>query len=564
MSTPFVAILGPLEPWNATTHARQDLRCMSMRIEQAESELARLTIETPDIDGLAGQRLCVSDRGRLLFDGVVTYVPRGVLGAIYTVEAVARPPSPEALDTALATLAESLKVAPFWDGLFVPQGRESDWAEILAARSQVLAHSRIQGAPSVCDALGGSTTIAVKPFDQSVSYDIDAAAASTYRLRMTAKWKQLALQQFTDGNALANLTSFTPDGLKAEFPKVGAEVAAGFRVTAAKMEPALAFGRPDIAETVDLTANTSTLDELDPAWTTESVRLYRFLCQKMETDLRVEYRYEIARTETAVLALNAGIQSAAIVQQVEEETLDLRDLAEAETRPAWRPNRSYTVGQEVVDGRYVYVCRVAHTSGRTRTAAEWSQSGESSYVASRSYASWWRSPRGAAALAHAAERIKARARLAARCVRVSFEAAMPSPWRVTHDMTVSMASPRLPGGSAEGRLVSYALTWDRGRLSFSGTIACAVGLGGSGAVSVDTPPDLAPRTAGRLDVSVEYDGEEQKDILEAAQGMGTITTFDLPDTKITIQATPAAATSFEWDVTVPTSGTIAIPEQVNI
>lgn len=563
MSIKYLALVGDTETWNPAVHQRDDLGPFDVTFDHRESELAtaRIAVANPQasLSSLDGRRVLISTNGRLLFDGILTGVPRGLVDQKLTLEAVARPADPAVLDAQLAVLAEEAKVAPYWDPLFVPEGRDSDWAEILAGRAQVLAHSRIQGVPSLCDALGGSTRMSIVPLNGSVSYSLESNVAPKYGVKLTAKWKQLATQTFNDGGAFWRLTSMTPDGLVEAFPKAGATLSDGFTVAKSSIEKderaidgwQVAWGVPE--------------EELDPAWVDEGTQLSVLLRHKIDAKLEVEYNWQVARTETATMFVQSRAQAGVIGQSEEWEEMELRDLVERDRRAPWAPNTTYDIDDEVVDGRNAYRCRTQHISGRTRTAAEWSLLGPSSYIATRQYVSFFKSARGRAAVEHAMERMKARARLAARSVRISFEAPMPArPWLVTHDMTISLESPKLPGGFATGRLVEYSLSWANGRASFSGTIACAAGLGDDVAPTIGAAEGGTPESFGRMDVSVDNDGRAQLEWFEENVPEATVVegSLDVPETVISIHTYPAAATSFEQSVSFPIYGAIGIPTQV--
>ena len=103
-----------------------------------------------------------------------------------------------------------------------------------------------------------------------------------------------------------------------------------------------------------------------------------------------------------------------------------------------------------------------------------------------------------------------------------------------------------------------------GRASFSGTIACAAGLGDAADPVAGAVQGSTPESIGRMEVRVEKAGDEQMAWFEEhAPPGGTVTgSLDAPVTKIIIETTPAAAPSFEQAVSFPISGAIGIPTQV--
>ena len=159
MSVPYVAIVEPDEAWNPAVHQRRDLLPLSLEIEGRDSSVptATMSVQNPNLapSELSDKRVLISDRGRLIFDGVLEPAPIGLVDDVITLLANARPSVEEDLKAAMNALATPLKVSPYWEPLCVPQGQEEEWSEILAARTAVGAHSRIPGAPTVVEQLTG-------------------------------------------------------------------------------------------------------------------------------------------------------------------------------------------------------------------------------------------------------------------------------------------------------------------------------------------------------------------------------------------------------------------------
>ena len=587
MSVPYVAIVSPTEAWNPAVHQRRDLLPATLDIEARDfsTPTATMTVENPNLSPseLSDKRILISDRGRLIFDGVLEAAPIGLVDDTITLLANARPPVEEDLKAAMNALATPLKVAPYWEPLCVPQGQEDDWAEILAARPAVVAHSRIQGAPSVVDALGGSNVLTVKPRKGSTRYGEVVKIPGVYGAKLKASWKELITQptelniKSEDGASIfPRLETYTWEGIVEDFPKKGETLGDGFYITGSQCE--LEVEDPQVETPVIVPVEEFVASfvpgeaELDPFIRKLGTQRVKFQCASIKAKLNIEYRWEAERNETAEFQFPVLAQPGLTTADENIEELSLRPLTDGTSIAPWRPNTEYGVGNEVADGRFVYRCRLAHTSGSTRTGAEWVFVGETTYLAARRVSSFFRSTRGAAVLAHALERAKTRARFAARSMRVQFEAQMPKPWHVTEDMRIVLdagpAPNRLPGGTATGRLVEYRLSWDRGERLFSGTIACCVGNGVTSEPVLGPITGSAPTAGGRVEVVVENDRAAQRLALENAQtiveGEPVFNLEQLPETVIRITTTPAAATSFEQTVNVPISGSLGFPLQVPI
>lgn len=566
MTRPYVALVSDTAAFDPDTHSRWDLFPNSLTIRQSESQLAEVEMDVPqftgDVSALSNRRILVSAKGILLSDGILSVVPRGLVGQALTLTAVGRPPHQETLDQQLAELADQTKIAPYYDPLFVPQGQENEWSEILAGRTEVLTYSRIQGAPSLSPMTSGASHLDVYPMAGSVEYEEGPGVAKRYGVRLEAKWKQLVSHELYDLGVFRGLETMTPEGIVSDFPKVGAQIGDGFTVVRSTARVATQFGKPKQRIAVFIEAPVGQ-DELDPAFIEEGTQEAFIDTYEMELELGVRYRTDVERNERAEFSVPVEIQPGAVLKKEEWEDLSLRDLTQADSAKPWQPNFQYEVGDEVVDGKYVYRARIAHLSGNDRTPGNWVQVGESEYLTSRRIASFFKSARGNRALRHAMLRVIARATAAARTVSVSFETKMPRrPWQITPNMTVGMSSPKLPGGFARGRLVEYALTWDRGRRSFSGRLACTPGLGAGGQQpSVGEAQGKVPTVRGRMAIAIEMAGEDQENrILEMTNGGASIPD-EIPETVIRITTKPASSTRFEQEVSVPISGTIAFEEQ---
>lgn len=547
----YLALVGDADTFDPAAHARRDLLPVKLELTQREGELALATLEVKNpraqLSTLDGRRIIISTSGRVLFDGVLQSVPRGAVGETLTLEAVAQPADRAVLDAQLASLGEALKQAPGWDPLFVPDGAEDDIAELLAGYQLVLAYSRIAGVPSLCDPVGGSSTLAVKPLVGSVEIDATAGVPRTIGFNLTASWTQLGSQDFEVGPYDLEISG--GDALMESWPRKGASIGDGFLVTDAsarkKSEIMKVTNEDEVAR-----------DELDPAFLDEEKSVRSLTVDRIGVSAGLSYRFEVSRTETAEIAMTLGVQPAAPAAADETEDVTLRDLTETDDVPAWRSGKDYTEDDQVIDGGNVYSARRDHRSGDERLASDWSLVGPAKYLTSRRISSFFGSARGSAALAHAAARIRARAVLAARAYTVSFEARMPKPWLVTHDMTVSLASAELPGCYAEGRLVEYSISWDGGKKSFAGTIACSVGTGAADTSAITVDPGSPPYAGGRVAVRRKNCGGEQLSAFNAGNS--------IPAASVEIETIPVAATELEHEVAVTSTGLVGLKKQVSL
>lgn len=557
MSRPFIALVGLSETFSVETHSRNDLTALSLTIRQSEGELAVASIEIPNprtpLSALENRRVLISERKRLIFDGLVQTVPRGAVDATVSIDAVATSAD---LPSQLKALAQTQKVAPAYDALFVPQGSEDDLAEILAGTSKVVAHSRIKGTPSAVDALGGSSTVEIRPLDGSVSFDFEGKVPRRFGIELEVSWTQLVRQQFFLNSEFSDVSTMTPGEIIAAWPQKNATIGSDFRVSYSKAALASGF-RASSGKKKLVREDAVSPSELDPAFIEEGKETVTAEIQPLDLALTLDYTAEVRRKETCAFSFPiALVESAYSDEETEVETVRLRDFADFANIARWSSERQYAVGDQVLDGSEIFECITAHRSFASRTPAYWKSLGTSPYITSRRVASFFGSTRGKAALAHAAERVKARALIAARSVRVSFEAPLRKPELITHDCAVRLLGSRIPGGAVEGRLVEYTLTWAAGRRSMNGTIACCAGTGGASNAVLSPGVNRPPVASGRVDVSISGTGKEQ----EAAFVAGN----DIPITQISISTVPVPQTDFEHTFPVIASGSIRTKSQVSV
>lgn len=561
MQLPYVALVEDTALFDKDVHARWDFFPLKLVVKQKESSFAEVEMDILRPEGglssIQNRRIIVNQSGHVLLDGIVSMVPQGIIGEVLTLKIDARPAKREVFDAQIAQLADDLKVAPYWEPLCVQKGKENDWPEILAARTQVVNYSRNKSQPFLTDAIATDDVIRIYPFDGSVRYTTKPGVAKKYGVRLEANWKQLVLQVLDDAQSLRDLETMTPDGLVANFPKVAAQVGDGFTVIDSRAKVNMRRGMPVIEKSVSVEVPVDS-GELDPAFIEEGSQILKGDVVKVDTRLRVRYLDRIPRLERVEISAPVLVQKAALNEEENWEDLPVQDFTEPAQAQPWRPG-FYKADTLVADGDKIYRARIDHTSLSQRMPSDWIQVGESRYIESRTISSFFKSTRGRDVLEHALKRMEARATMDARCVLVSFECAMPAkPWQVGFGMTLYMESERLPGGYAKGRLVEYALSWDNGEMIFGGTIACVPGVPGQFAAPILGPSSGTVLPAlGRMRVEVTNNANEQEEALLAGAR-------EIPPTVITVNTTPVPSSGFEQDIKVPVSNSFSFPQDALI
>lgn len=137
--------------------------------------------------------------------------------------------------------------------------------------------------------------------------------------------------------------------------------------------------------------------------------------------------------------------------------------------PAW----SAEVGNVVSDGSVLW-----YSLGLNPVSISIPIGGHVGMIGARSY---FTSDRGRRSLEYALMHARAHLRMRSRCVQISFAAPFATGVDLSCRKGATIEDPRIPGGSATGKITSYSLSCsgDSGDALTSVTIGCAVGTGGT-------------------------------------------------------------------------------------
>jgi len=173
------------EAWDGAVHARQDEKVLSFEIQHDEGELPTLSIvvKNPKIGLLApGRKLwawfTVDDGDTITpaFYGRLIGIPTDLLGEACTLLIVAKPV--DFADQKIA-LAETLKVRPWYDPVWIDEASRDDPDTVLEAYSKLWHIDRISHLVTVSDVLSGEDGLIdfqqADAFYDSVSLSLNAA-----------------------------------------------------------------------------------------------------------------------------------------------------------------------------------------------------------------------------------------------------------------------------------------------------------------------------------------------------------------------------------------------------
>jgi hypothetical protein len=450
-------------------HQIEDEDVFSFRVEHAEGEFASLSVEikNPRIGLLAPTRKTwawLSWNNGIevipLFFGRLVGVPSDLHQQIVTLQFTARPAD---YTVQKQVLADTLKVAPFWDPIWIDPDLRQDPDVVLEARSQLWHINRVTHEVTISDVLVGEDGI-VEFAEDDIFYDSVAVRLNQPPLRTVTidgqvHWTQAgngSLDVFVD----RAFDTFTGDGLIEDWPKVGANIGGGWEVEAASATDVYGVGgiADDAYENVgrdgyfDRAEDRRLIPNLLPVgWLWFETLIWDFFTAhlregvvvplwKIAAILRFRYATERQRKERVRITLSADVQP--IVTLPGEDEVQSLSLSSSD------------VG-EPIDGA------IPIDDVRRR--------------------SYFPTERGIRSLEYLVALARAHLLIRSRAVEIEFGCRFERAIALSCRKNVLVFDHRLPGGQTIGKVTSYSFSADGGTGALSGaiTIGCAVGYGGS-------------------------------------------------------------------------------------
>lgn len=506
-----VALVDETETAFSPEHVREDLFVTDLSVSQSEGDFATLSLEVenprvgllapgrprwvwiawnPTFDPFASESSEAEFADMVpLFFGRIQGVPADFIGDVVTLNFMARPLD---FDTQRDAVAESLRVAPWFDGVWFNPDTRFNPDNVLESRAALWHIDRVTHEVSVSNIVTGE--------DGTINFDGDDILQDTLRVSygdppcrqvdVTANiaWDQIAsgsVSVFGDGiSGYRIINSYTGLGLLDNWPKPGQKIGGDWIVSKSNALRVDGTGN-------DIWTYSSALEVFGlakqglahtmPPWATEQIVLgnrfpaHVFVLKKQKIAGFVEVGFDTkrGRSETVRFSLRSNTQSI-LTDSTDGETKELTFSTSEIAAP---------IGQ-FSDGTLDFPLGKA---------------------SARSYVT---TDRGAQSIEYLILVARAHLLASARCVDVTFEV----PWNnaiaagISCRKNVVLSDTSLPGGTVGGKVKSYALraNGDSGTFSCEITIGCTIGKGGT-VEAVEGDPTYV--VAGYVDSGYQvYDG----------------------------------------------------------
>lgn len=451
----YFAYADPGDPFNDAIHNVEDEQVFNIEITQSEGEFATAGIEIINpgvglLNPLRKTRVFISIQNGLsvdlLFSGRIVGFPVDFGEDTITLTAIAQPVDWEITQDAFI---QALKVAPYYNDLFISEDNRQDQTEILSGYSSITHWHRATEAIVLSDIIEGSNFIDIGEdyiFD-SLSSSIGDPPLKGVNITVEAQWQQLGVGEvdcsesirleFTN-TAIASpqINTLTPRALEAGWQ--GARIPTGYSVISSKLTPVASnFGltqanlRSSLATVTG--ANYPASNGAEPLNRQVSVPRVWYIGTFV-----LQANYEQKRRETFNAVLEMSTQDIALTSDKYEDLIlriqDPTAVANGEVLDIAKPSFFMdglvlsTYGQEVIE-----------------TAL-----------------------------------MRARARLikTSRIVETTFQCKLDLVLDITCDHSIRIQDSRLPGGSLRGKVLGYKLSWsESGEQIAEITIGSTIGTG---------------------------------------------------------------------------------------
>lgn len=463
-------------------HLVEDEEIIRFTLEQREGDFAVLTIDVrnPRIGPLAPGRPLYAwfsygsdSEVYPLFFGRLVGIPSNLVANILTYTLVARPPN---FRERKNELAETLRVLPYYDEIFIDEQYRDDPDTVLEGYSAAWNIDRVSHEVTITDFLVGEDGVIDFDADAVIYDSVDCQMDRAPRNRVTVKggipWKQGASGTFSLGPY--NFVSLTGTDGVAGWPKTGDSLAGGYYVVSADVVPK--GGEP---EAVTLSFNYTNREQTHRDGDVMSINESRtYVPGAMDIPL-TSSGYSVngdphtgtpasaGRRETGMAIAKREITASMVLgvdanrDRLEDVTINLQ----ADLQPVLSAG-----GLDDDDDNDDEVIEL--------NAASVSEC-EDPTIGNAARGEYVTTDRGLQSIQYMINRGRSRLVLGARAVTVKWDCQLSAMVNLSCRNNARITDARLPGGTALGKVVYYSMRGDGDTGEFLGhvEIACAVGLG---------------------------------------------------------------------------------------
>lgn len=435
----------------APEHEVEDLLVVSYKLAQQEGEFATLdlVVKNPRVGLLASGRkqwLLFSWKddanptagAELLFRGRLVGIPTDLLANQVTLQFDAKPPG---YDAAKLALAETLKVEPWWDPMFLKPDSRDDPDAVIEAMTVRYHIDRVDHSVTVSDMLNGEDgllDVDTGFLKDSLGIAVGQPPLRRVSMEATVTWDQAAagtldispvvLKTFRDAGSGTKymIKSLTGDGLMKKWPAEDGSIGGGWKWGACAIVRSDGTALPEDYHTVLMDNGTATF----PIWA-------------MKPTLIAAYDVSRPKTEVLTFTLEADCQ-ALLADAGDDEILAVKVSGNAD---------------EAVD------------PATTDSPAGVMPIGD---VRRRAY---FPLERGIRSLGYLIALARGNILERSRAIDISFTVPFRDGRDVTLRKNARVSDPRIPGGEATGKVVGYEMNGVARSHSVAITIGCTVGKG---------------------------------------------------------------------------------------
>lgn len=470
----YFAWVEPSTAFDPDVHNVNDEKVVSWSVEHLEGEFALLTlrIKNPHIGFLnAGRKVWAYlswDNGseiEALFFGRLVGIPSSLQSEIVQVQFIARPVDYAAQKSALA---ETLRVLPYYDPVFIAENKALDPDTVLEGYTEIWHIDRVTGEVTTSDYITGDSTLEFTSAEftyEDLDIRFDQPPIRKVRITASVPWDQIVSG---DGLQLLknyNVRTVAGTGLVGGWPEAEKNLDGGWACFSSRADMLYGtmtdkdFGRwmgdstridsPPFA--IKVVATYSSTLQTSPSGTEVDADTTYFcvLNESVFLDLKLGYAATRKRSDTVVFELIADTQPI-IIDPDDADFLDLKISGNDVGLPL------------VAEGNIIPIGDVQRRSYFTQA-------------------------RGQDSLQYLLQLARANIIMRSRAVRVTFKCEFARAVEFSLRKNVHITSTRFPGGEATGKIVSYSFKAEGGEISGLCTIACAIGRDGVWTELAGTP-----------------------------------------------------------------------------